>query len=171
MAGKPGRNSPLLEHPRHAEICVQIKTWIEERRTGDYIWQALNAPPPEGWALEIGRASAYNYRAFVLKAMRKAEQKLSAAKRQAMHMATLDRVIALGFEAHDGDKAKYNDLAKAVRDLVELQARIDGTLGPTQLELSSKGGMYAAPPDHIVAVLAPRLQDATDVQQLLSEDT
>lgn len=140
--------SPLLDHPQYAQICLQLRDWIEQRRTVDFIWQGLNAEP---WNMNISRGSAWKYTQHVLKGMAKAEAKVGHAKRIARHVATLDRVISMGF---DDDGAKYGELAEAVRKLVELQARIDGSLSPTQLELkSSPGSMYAKPPEHLVAVL------------------
>lgn len=162
--------SPLLDHPKYAQICLQIRDWIEERRTVDYIWQKLIADPPDGWAMRntrgepISRSVAWNYTQHVLKGMAKAEAKVGHTKRIARHIATLDRVISMGF---DDDGARYGELAEAVRKLVELQARIDGSLGPTQLELkASPGSMYAKPPEHLVAVL----EAATRAQEALAEE-
>jgi hypothetical protein len=153
--------SPLLDHPRYAQICLQIREWIEERRTVDFIWQGLNAEP---WTMGISRGSAWNYTQHVLKGMAKAEAKVGHAKRIARHVATLDRVISMGF---DDRGAKYGELAEAVRKLVELQARIDGSLGPTQLELKAgPGSMYARPPEHLVAVL----EAATRAQEAFAEE-
>jgi len=157
-------HSPLLDHPQYAQICLQIREWVIERRTTDYIWQGLNAEP---WKMDISRGSAWNYTQHVLKGMAKAEAKVGQARRMAVHLATLNHTISLGYDAHADGGLKYAELAEAVRKLVELQARIDGSLSPTQLELKAgPGSMYAAPPAHLVAVL----EAATRAQEALAEE-
>lgn len=174
MARRGNKRSPLRDHPQYADIVLRIRECIIERRTIDYTRQKLIAAPPDGYGMTgptgepISMATTHNYMRLVETMMAKAEAKTNKAARIAKHIATLNHTIALGIDEHGADRAKYAELAKAVRDAVELQARIEGLLGPTTLELNATpNSMYREPPPELQAVL----DAATAAQEQLSEDT